>query len=99
MERIKRDWAVIQERVATLLIESKKIEISGDLITFLIIAEDHRFGLHPGVDLISLFRALYKTFFLGNREGGSTIAMQLVRVLTGRYERTIFRKFQKLSLL
>ena len=36
--------------------------------------------------------------FCGKREGGSTIAMQLVRVITGRYEKTLGRKFAEIVL-
>jgi len=71
---------------------TEQMDISPTLVAFLIAAEDHRFNSHPGVDLISLFRAMWRTLFCGKREGGSTIAMQLVRVITGRYERTIGRK-------
>ena len=72
------------------------MEISPTLVALLIIAEDHRFSSHPGVDLLSLCRAVWRTLFCGKREGGSTIAMQLVRVITGRYERTIRRKIAEI---
>ena len=58
----------------------------------LIVGEDHRFHLHPGVDPIALCRAFWRTVICGRREGGSTIAMQLVRVLSGRFEKTLVRK-------
>jgi membrane carboxypeptidase/penicillin-binding protein PbpC len=59
---------------------------------FLIAGEDHRFYHHPGMDPIALCRAAWKTFFCGSRQGASTIAMQLVRTITGRYEKTWRRK-------
>ena len=64
----------------------------------LIVAEDRRFGGHPGVDVLALCRAAWKTRFCRSRQGGSTIAMQLVRTLTGRYERTMTRKVTEILL-
>lgn len=64
----------------------------------LIVGEDHRFDYHPGVDPIALLRALWRTCLCGRREGGSTIAMQLVRVLSGRYEKRLSRKFSEIGL-
>jgi membrane peptidoglycan carboxypeptidase len=64
----------------------------------LIAGEDHRFEYHPGVDPIALLRAIWRTCLCGRREGGSTIAMQLVRILSGRYEKTLSRKFREICL-
>ncbi len=45
-------------------------------------AEDHRFDFHPGVDLFSLFRAVWGNLTgTRRRSGASTIAMQLARIL------------------
>lgn len=62
----------------------------------LIVGEDHRLGSHPGVDAIALARAIWCTCFRGKRQGGSTIAMQLVRTLTGNYQRTLGRKIKEI---
>lgn len=62
----------------------------------LVLGEDHRIAFHPGVDPLALCRAAWRTFVRGRREGGSTIAMQLVRVLTGRFERSWRRKAQEI---
>ncbi len=64
----------------------------------LIVGEDHRFKFHPGVDPIGLLRAIWRTYILGDRQGGSTIAMQFVRTITGRYERTLTRKIHEIIL-
>ena len=64
----------------------------------LIAAEDHRLAKHPGVDPLALCRAFWKTYFRGCRQGGSTIAMQLVRTLTDRRERTWQRKIAEIFL-
>jgi membrane carboxypeptidase/penicillin-binding protein PbpC len=92
------EWQDIESRLAGIMIETEKFEISPVLVALLIAAEDHRYGIHPGVDPISLCRAFWRTLVCGMREGGSTIAMQLVRVVTGRYENTISRKFAEIYL-
>lgn len=69
---------------------------NSELLRLLIAGEDHRFRFHSGVDVIALIRAFWKTLILNQREGGSTIAMQLVRVLTGKYDRTINRKLEEM---
>ena len=65
---------------------------------FLIVGEDHRFYRHLGVDVLALCRAIWQTVFCGSRQGASTIAMQLVRTIMGRYERTGRRKFIEMIL-
>ena len=48
--------------------------------------------LHPGVEQLALCRAAWRTYGRGRQEGGSTVAMQLFRVLTSRFERSWRRK-------
>ena len=62
------------------------------LLDFLVVAEDQRFWHHPGVDVFSLLRAIWKTMFKNKREGGSTIAMQLARIVTNNYKISFRRK-------
>lgn len=93
---LRKEWQGIKSRVADIRADTEQMDISPTLVALLIAAEDHRFGSHPGVDLISLCRAVWRTLFCRKREGGSTIAMQLVRVITGRYERTIGRKITEI---
>lgn len=71
---------------------------NSELLRLLIAGEDHRFKFHSGVDVIALIRASWKTLILKQREGGSTIAMQLVRVLTDKYDKTIYRKLEEMFL-
>lgn len=94
--QLDKDWEVIKLRVATIQRETDKLNIAPALVAMLIAAEDHRFGHHLGVDPISICRAVWKSLLFGKKEGGSTIAMQLVRVITGRYERTIGRKITEM---
>lgn len=68
------------------------------LLNALVAGEDHRFDLHIGFDPISVFRAFWKVYLNKAREGGSTIEQQLVRVITNRYEVTIYRKFREILL-
>lgn len=93
-----KDWKLIKGRIAKIQNENRNLDVSPVLITMLIAAEDHRYGHHPGVDPISICRAAWRSIFFGKREGGSTIAMQLVRVITGRYERTLRRKVTEIYL-
>ncbi|MCY4496528.1 MAG: transglycosylase domain-containing protein [Rhodospirillaceae bacterium] len=64
----------------------------------LVAGEDHRIALHPGVDPLALCRAAWRTYGRGRVEGGSTVAMQFVRVLTGRFENSWRRKMREMAL-
>ena len=94
----KDEWEALRTRATIIRAELGGFDMSPNLVFMLIAAEDHRYGKHPGVDIISVFRAVWRTLFCGRREGASTIAMQLVRVVTGRYDRTIKRKFVEMCL-
>lgn len=59
------------------------------LITF----EDKRFYSHPGVDVLSLGRAIRQNLKAGRVvSGGSTITMQVIRLAREQKSRTIFEK-------
>jgi len=64
----------------------------------LISGEDHRFFGHGGIDLIAVCRAVWRDVAFRRREGASTIEMQVVRVVSGRYERTFRRKVREMAL-
>jgi membrane peptidoglycan carboxypeptidase len=68
------------------------------LVSALVVAEDHRFYLHRGVDPIAILRAIWHSCRQRRLVGGSTIEQQLVRTLTGRKERCIKRKLKELAL-
>jgi membrane peptidoglycan carboxypeptidase len=96
---IKTEWEKFRREVIRL---DTKLE-SGDgpiptiqMCELLIAGEDHRFRSHSGVDLIGLMRAIWKTLVFRERQGGSTIAMQFVRTITGRYEKTLKRKIYEI---
>ncbi|MGM0564225.1 MAG: biosynthetic peptidoglycan transglycosylase [Pseudomonadota bacterium] len=96
--QFEEDWKIVKGRVAKIQNENRSLGVPPVLVAMLVAAEDHRYGSHPGVDLISICRAAWRSVFCGKREGGSTIAMQLVRVITGRYERTLVRKITEIYL-
>lgn len=77
---------------------SKKMQIQESARAMLIIAEDHRYYKHGGVDLKALLRSFIKTYVFKQIQGGSTIEQQLVRVLTDKFDRSIQRKFKEIIL-
>lgn len=64
----------------------------------LISGEDHRFFSHGGIDPIAICRAIWRGTVLRRPEGASTIEMQVVRVMSGRFERTLLRKIREMAL-
>lgn len=70
-------------------------EISDELYDVLRLAEDHRNALHFGVDPIAICRSVWRNLMQNSYEGASTIEQQFVRSCTGRYERTLKRKFRE----
>jgi penicillin-binding protein 1A len=61
-------------------------QIPLNLINALVATEDSRFFEHKGIDSRSLFRVLFKSLLLNNRNsgGGSTISQQLAKNMFGR---------------
>ena len=96
-----REWERLRSKVERMVAEmdsSDSPKPNHQMCQLLVVGEDHRFHCHPGVDPIALCRAIWKTVFCGSRQGGSTIAMQLVRTVTGRYEWTCRRKLLEMIL-
>lgn len=96
--KFKDEWNQLSKSIDEIRSKSAGAEFSDNLLEFLVAGEDHRFWLHFGVDPIGLARAFLKTSFCNRREGGSTIAMQLVRTITKRYEISLRRKFKEIYL-
>lgn len=62
-------------------------------ITCLKLYEDKRFDWHLGIDPIAIVRAIYFNFKRGEiKSGGSTITMQLARLLCKHKNRTLWNK-------
>ncbi len=71
---------------------ASEIRPNAQMCRLLVLGEDRRWPWHLGVDPLALCRAVWRTYGRGRREGGSTIAMQFVRVLSGRFDRSWRRK-------
>jgi penicillin-binding protein 1C len=75
--------------------DSVPVKFEEALIAF----EDKRFYYHPGVDPLSLGRALKQNIFDGRVvSGGSTITMQVIRLSRKGKPRTVFQKFIEMVL-
>lgn len=80
--------SVIKAADGTVLTEFRRLnrrwaslsEIDTTVVRALVATEDHRFYDHPGIDAWRLAGAMGRTL-LGNRQGGSTLTMQLARNL------------------
>jgi len=60
--------------------------------------EDHRFRSHAGVDPVALIRAAFQLVTRGHIvSGGSTITMQLARLMEPRRQRSISAKFRQIA--
>ena len=70
-------------------------KFSDALITY----EDKRFRSHPGVDVLSLGRAIRQNILEGRVvSGGSTISMQVIRLSRKGKPRTVFQKVVEIIL-
>ncbi len=69
------------------------------LLDAIIAAEDRDFWSHRGVNLKAVVRAALANLRGGGyAQGGSTLSMQVVRSLTQRREKTLWRKMRELGL-
>lgn len=93
-------WTGLRDKVDTARTRMTASEVrpNRSMCRLLVVGEDHRIARHPGVDPLALCRAAWRTYGCGRREGGSTVAMQLVRVLTGRFEKSWRRKVDEMVL-
>jgi penicillin-binding protein 1C len=71
-------------------------DISPELVDALLLHEDQHFYWHPGVNVASLVRAATSTYSGGPRVGGSTITMQLARLMYGLNTKSISGKLQQI---
>ncbi len=92
---VQRQLYHLRLRFATMQQSERPPEI---LQAMLVSGEDHRFYSHCGVDPIAVCRAVWRSVACGRREGASTIEMQLVRVLTGQYQKSLSRKSREVFL-
>lgn len=73
-------------------------EVPPALVRALVAAEDRRFFYHGGVDPLALARAARDKVTGGPRSGGSTITMQLAKMLCGNTARDARAKLQEILL-
>lgn len=71
-------------------------EMPPELIEAVQLHEDQYFDSHPGVNPWSLLRAAAATYSGGTRQGGSTLTMQLARLLYRLNTRTPWGKFRQI---
>ena len=91
---LKEDIALCLQVVDAWLSEPVPIKF----IDTLIVAEDRRNALHPGVDPIGMLRAILSCLRNRGIQGASTIEQQFVRVCTDSYEMRMQRKFKEQAL-
>lgn len=72
-------------------------KVSPEFVTALQLHEDRWFRWHPGVNPSALARAVYETYGGGARQGGSTLTMQLARLLYGLNTRTPTGKLRQIG--
>lgn len=71
-------------------------KISPVLIDAVLLKEDRWFYWHPGVNVPALFRSIVRTYVKDDRQGGSTVTMQLARRLYGIRTRTPLGKLKQI---
>jgi len=71
--------------------------VNSSLKEAILLKEDKYFYYHPGFNALSLFRAFYQTYVEGGKKiGGSTITMQVARLLYNLKTRTISGKLNQI---
>src|SRR5581483_10671947 len=73
-------------------------QVSPEFVDLLLFHEDQHFYDHAGVNPVSLVRAAATTYTGGMRQGGSTVTMQLARLLYGLNTRTVSGKLRQIAL-
>ena len=73
-------------------------EVSPEFVDLLLFHEDQHFYDHVGINPVSLVRAAAITYSGGMRQGGSTVTMQLARLLYGLNTRTVSGKLRQIAL-
>jgi penicillin-binding protein 1C len=71
-------------------------QISSPLVEAFLLKEDRWFYWHPGVNPIAMVRAAYRTYTGSNRQGGSTVTMQLARLSYHLTTRTVSGKLRQI---
>ncbi|MGQ0681473.1 transglycosylase domain-containing protein, partial [Bradyrhizobium sp.] len=76
-----------------------KRDVDPTYLKLLLAFEDKRFHSHAGIDPLALTRAAFQLVTSGRIvSGGSTITMQVVRLLLGEHDRSLWGKFRQALL-
>ena len=79
-------------------LDAKPEEVSATYISLLLTFEDRRFWKHPGVDPLALGRAVLQAGRHGRLvSGGSTLTMQVARLLRGSPTHSFTAKIQQIA--
>ena len=73
-------------------------QMAASTVEALLLKEDRNFFYHPGVNLVSLIRAAWATTIQENKQGGSTLTMQLARRLYRLNTRHVPGKLRQILL-
>src|SRR5262245_12404489 len=74
-------------------------EISSDLVEAFLLKEDRWFYWHPGVNQPALVRGAYRTYRGASRQGGSTLTMQMARMMYRINTKTLTSRLKKAGLV
>lgn len=72
-------------------------QVAPEFVEALLLHEDQQFYRHPGVNPLALLRAAHETFSGGARQGGSTITMQLARLVYHLNTRSVGGKLRQIG--
>ncbi len=95
------DWQSVRARIQLECAQlARHPELGPPLVAqrLLVSGEDHRHAGHPGFDVIAIGRAVWRRIAYNSHEGASTIEQQIVRTITGQYERSLRRKLREILL-
>ena len=100
LEVTARDGALLREARPEGRQRSVSVaELPPSVAHALTAVEDQRFWVHPGVDPIAIGRALWQNWTHGKIvSGGSTLTMQVARLLRGDRPRTVPQKLLEMHL-
>jgi len=73
-------------------------DISPTLVEAVLLKEDRWFTWHPGVNPAALVRGAFRTYARGDRQGGSTVTMQLARLIDHLNTRTVRGKIHQVGV-
>ena len=79
-------------------LDAKPEDVSPTYLALLFAFEDRRFWRHPGIDPLAIGRAVLQAIAHGKPiSGGSTLTMQVARLLRGSPTHSISAKFQQIA--